>query len=59
MLLESNRFQLLDRRYLSLEFPLDLFWSIKGSWLGRALFLMYPLIKCFDTQNMMVIARKS
>ncbi len=57
-LLEENHFQLLDRRYLSLEFPLDLFWSIKGSWRGRVLLLIYPLIKWFDTQNMMVIARK-
>lgn len=58
-LLEANHFELLDRRYLSLEFPLDLFWSIKGSWLGRMLLLIYPLMKWFDTQNMMVIARKS
>jgi SAM-dependent methyltransferase len=56
--LEANHFQLLKHRYLRLEYPLDLLWSIQNSWLGKALILLYPLIKCFDTQNMMVIARK-
>lgn len=58
-LLEVNGFHLLERRYLHLEFPLDLLWSIKNTWRGKVLLLIYPLIKWFDTQNMMLIARKS
>jgi SAM-dependent methyltransferase len=57
-LLSSTNFHVEYCGYLPFEFPLDLLWSIKHSWLGKLLILFYPLFKVFDRQNMMIVARK-
>jgi len=57
-ILSSTSFQVEHRSYIPFEFPLDLLWSIKHSLLGKILLLFYPLIKLFDRQNMMIVARK-
>lgn len=58
-LLSSTRFKVESSSYLPFEFPLDLLWSIKHSVLGKNLLLFYPVIKLFDRQNMMIVARKN
>ncbi len=57
-LLASNQFKVEYCRYLPFEFPLDLFWSIKNTLLGKLLIPFYPVLKLFDRQNMMLVARK-
>jgi hypothetical protein len=58
ILLSSTNFHVEYCSYLPFEFPLDLLWSIRHSLLGKFLLLFYPLIKVFDRQNMMLVARK-
>ena len=57
-LLALTNFQIEYCGYLPFEFPFDLLWSIKHSWVGKCLLLFYPLIKVLDKQNMMIVARK-
>jgi SAM-dependent methyltransferase len=57
-LLTSNQFKVEYCRYLPFEFPLDLFWSIRNTLLGKLLLPFYPVLKLFDKQNMMIVARK-
>jgi len=57
-LLSAANFKVETCRYLPFEFPLDLFWSIKHSLLGKFIMIFYPLLKVFDRQNMLIIARK-
>lgn len=57
-LLSSTRFKVESCSYLPFEFPLDLLWSIKHSLFGKFLLLIYPVLKVFDRQNMLIIARK-
>ncbi|MEI6646136.1 MAG: class I SAM-dependent methyltransferase [bacterium] len=58
MILSSTRFKVESCSYLPFEFPLDLLWSIKHSLFGKFLLLFYPVLKVFDRQNMLIIARK-
>ncbi len=57
-ILSSTNFKVESCSYLPFEFPLDLLWSIKHSLFGKCLLVFYPLLKVFDRQNMIVIARK-
>jgi len=57
-LLAASSFKVETCRYLPFEFPLDLFWSIKHAPLGKVLLLFYPLLKWFDKQNLLIVARK-
>jgi SAM-dependent methyltransferase len=57
-LLLSINFKVESCSYLPFEFPLDLFWSIKHSLLGKLLLVFYPIMKLFDRQNMIILARK-
>lgn len=57
-ILSSTRFKVESCSYLPFEFPLDLLWSIKHSLFGKFLLLFYPVLKVFDRQNMLIIARK-
>jgi 2-polyprenyl-3-methyl-5-hydroxy-6-metoxy-1,4-benzoquinol methylase len=58
-LLSASNFRIKTCRYLPFEFPLDLFWSIKHSFLGKFILAFYPVLKLFDRQNMFIIARKT
>jgi len=58
-LLEATGFDVVYRAHLPFDFPLDLFWSVRRNWLLCPLVaLFYPVLKRFDCENMMVIARK-
>jgi SAM-dependent methyltransferase len=56
-LLEKTGFDVVHRAYLPFDYPLDLFWSIRRNW-RAGLMLLYPLAKCFDRENLLVMARK-
>jgi 2-polyprenyl-3-methyl-5-hydroxy-6-metoxy-1,4-benzoquinol methylase len=57
-LLEQTGFEVVRRAYLPFDFPLDLFWSVRRAWRAWPALAMYPLAKCFDRENMLVLARK-
>ncbi len=57
-LLEKSGFEVVRLAYLPFDFPLDLFWSVRRDWRFQLALVVYPLVKCFDRENMLVIARK-
>jgi SAM-dependent methyltransferase len=57
-LLEREGFEVKAARRLPWEFPLDLFWSLRRSWLKFLVYPLYPLVKFFDDENIFVLAVK-
>ncbi len=58
-LLAKSGFEPVLRSWLPFDFPLDLYWSLRRQrWFRLLLFPFYPLLKCFDHENLLVIARK-
>jgi SAM-dependent methyltransferase len=57
-LLEKEGFEPQAVRHLPWEFPLDLFWSLRRCAIRFLVYPLYPLVKFFDSQNMIVFAVK-
>lgn len=58
LLLEKAGFKVINDKNLSFDFPFDLFWSMRKSWLKYLVYPLYPFFKFFDRETMLLIVKK-
>ena len=57
-LLHKTRFKTVDLKNIFYDFPLDLFWSLRGSMCKYFIYPLYPLFKLISEETLLVAARK-
>ena len=57
-LLAQSGFDGVRQSRLPFDYPLDLFWSLRRDWRSWPLLAAYPIAKCFDRENLLMVARK-
>ena len=58
-LLKSAGFEVIHEGRLYYDYPLDLFWSLRDSWLKYFIYPFYPVLKTLSKESMLLIFKKA
>ena len=56
---QKTDFKVIGVKNIKFEFPLDLFWSVRGSVLSPLIYLFYPLLKLFDDETFTYVLKRN